>query len=112
MSGGSWLYLGTRMLDAADRLGGSDDPGRRALAPLMESLGNAMHAIEWVDSGDMGGGDDQEPIRLALDACCAKASGDTGFMRPFGTIRKCRGCGCLVAGGPTACARCAEAKAP
>lgn len=35
---------------------------------------------------------------------------DTAYIPPFGTIRKCRGCGCLVAGGPTACARCAEAK--
>jgi hypothetical protein len=35
-------------------------------------------------------------------------SGDTAFMPPFGTIRKCRVCGCLVAGGPTACVRCAE----
>lgn len=36
---------------------------------------------------------------------------DTAFAPPFGTIRQCRGCGCLVAGGPTACARCAEAGA-
>jgi hypothetical protein len=34
---------------------------------------------------------------------------DTAFAPPFGTIRRCRGCGCLVAGGPTACVRCAEA---
>lgn len=33
---------------------------------------------------------------------------DTAFAPPFGTIRQCRVCGCLVAGGPTACARCAE----
>ncbi len=34
---------------------------------------------------------------------------DTAFAPPFGTIRVCGACGCLVAGGPTACARCAEA---
>lgn len=34
---------------------------------------------------------------------------NTAFAPPFGTIRQCRVCGCLVAGGPTACARCAEA---
>ena len=34
---------------------------------------------------------------------------DTAFAPPFGTIRQCRVCGCLVAGGPTACARCAKA---
>lgn len=33
---------------------------------------------------------------------------DTAFAPPFSTIRVCRGCGCLVAGGPTACNRCAE----
>jgi len=36
---------------------------------------------------------------------------DTAFAPPFGTIRQCRGCGCLVAGGSTACVRCAEAGA-
>lgn len=35
---------------------------------------------------------------------------DTAYIPPFGTVRKCRGCGCLVAGGPTACGRCAEAE--
>lgn len=35
---------------------------------------------------------------------------DTAFAPPFGTIRVCRWCGCLVAGGPTACVRCAEIK--
>lgn len=35
-------------------------------------------------------------------------SPDTAFAPPFGTIRACRGCGCLVSGGPTACARCAK----
>lgn len=34
---------------------------------------------------------------------------DTAFAPPFGTIRQCQGCGCLVAGGPTACVRCAGA---
>lgn len=33
---------------------------------------------------------------------------DTAFAPPFGTIRQCRVCGCLVAGGPTACVRCSE----
>ena len=33
---------------------------------------------------------------------------DTAFAPPFGTIRACRSCGCLVTGGPTACVRCAE----
>ena len=32
---------------------------------------------------------------------------DTAFAPPFSTIRVCRGCDCLVAGGPTVCGRCA-----
>jgi hypothetical protein len=37
--------------------------------------------------------------------------GDGAFAPPFGTIRVCRHCGCLVAGGPTACVHCVESKA-
>lgn len=40
----------------------------------------------------------------------AEIDSDTAFIPPFGTVRVCRGCGCLVAGGPTACRRCAEGK--
>ena len=39
-------------------------------------------------------------------------TGDTAFAMPFGTIRECSGCGCLVSGGPTACRRCADAPGP
>ena len=35
--------------------------------------------------------------------------GDGAFAPPFGTIRVCD-CGCLVAGGPTRCVRCADDK--
>lgn len=35
--------------------------------------------------------------------------GDDGaFAPPFGTVRACRVCDCLVAGGPTVCGRCAN----
>lgn len=36
---------------------------------------------------------------------------DTAFAPPFGDIRVCLQCGCLVAGGPTACVRCATSAA-
>lgn len=39
-------------------------------------------------------------------------SSDTAFAPPFATIRVCRGCGCLVAGGPTVCMRCAAIDPP
>lgn len=38
--------------------------------------------------------------------------GDGAFAPPFGTIRVCIACGCLVAGGPTRCVRCAKAATP
>lgn len=34
---------------------------------------------------------------------------DGAFAPPFGTIRACDQCGCLVAGGPTRCTRCVDA---
>lgn len=36
-----------------------------------------------------------------------RVSDDTAFAPPFGTVRQCVGCGCLVTGGPTRCGRCA-----
>ena len=36
----------------------------------------------------------------------------TGFWEPFGTVRECINCGCLVAGGPTRCIRCAKGNEP
>lgn len=38
--------------------------------------------------------------------------GDGAFAPPFGTIRACLDCGCLVAGGPTRCSRCVRADPP
>ena len=35
---------------------------------------------------------------------------DTAFIQGLGTVRQCTDCGCLVAGGPTRCGRCAEKK--
>lgn len=31
---------------------------------------------------------------------------DTAFAPPFGTVRACTSCGCLIAGGPTTCVHC------
>jgi hypothetical protein len=39
-------------------------------------------------------------------------STDTAFAPPFGTIRVCGGCGCLVSGGPTRCGSCAKVAPP
>jgi hypothetical protein len=39
-------------------------------------------------------------------------SGDTAFAPPFGTVRACADCGCLVAGGPSRCGQCAKGGSP
>ncbi len=48
------------------------------------------------------------PANLGANTPTAEVDSDTAFIPPFGTVRVCRGCGCLVAGGPTSCRRCAE----
>jgi 2-hydroxychromene-2-carboxylate isomerase len=68
MSGGSWDYLYSRLEDAANRLDQSGDPHRKALGRAMSRLATAMHAVEWVDSGDWGTPDDVVAIEKALGA--------------------------------------------
>lgn len=69
MSGGSWDYVYSRIDDIADRLTSDANPLRRAMVPSVRALAKAMRAIEWVDSGDYGDGDDEELIRDFLASC-------------------------------------------
>ncbi len=66
MSGGSWDYLYGRIGDAAARLKRSELPHRKAFGRLMEKVAEAMHMVEWVDSGDCGDGDEIPAILKAL----------------------------------------------
>lgn len=53
--------------------------------------------------------DEARVMRKTLDAFTAShwhPVGDGAHAAPFGTIRVCRSCHCLVAGGPTECGRC------
>jgi len=56
MSGGSWDYVSHRIQEAAQRLCESKKSERRALGKHMTLIAEAMHDIEWVDSGDSGEG--------------------------------------------------------
>lgn len=47
-----------------------DTPERKAFKAHLEKVANALHDIEWVDSGDIGNGGENEAIRACL------ASGD------------------------------------
>lgn len=66
MSGGSWDYVYCKVDEAADRLCNEKQAERRALGRHLKAVATAMHDIEWVDSCDMGRGDDIEAIRAAL----------------------------------------------
>lgn len=63
MSGGSYDYLCYKMQEAARTLIRKDQVAyRKAFGNLMMRCANAMHDIEWVDSSDMGQGDDEKSI--------------------------------------------------
>ena len=66
MSGGSWEYFYARLDDVATRLCSSRDPLRRAFGKHLEKCSEALHDIEWVDSGDYGIGDEAKAIKVAL----------------------------------------------
>jgi hypothetical protein len=63
MSGGSMDYLYCKVQEASFR---EDTPERKAFRKHLQLVADALHAIEWVDSGDFGDGDESEPIRKCL----------------------------------------------
>lgn len=74
MSGGSYDYAYGRVNDFATRLreltasmpAGEAKRLRRAFADHLVLVAEAMHDIEWVDSGDYGCGDEVEPLKKVL----------------------------------------------
>ena len=64
MSGGSYDYIYSKIEDIQIRRQ-DENPRRRAFQKLLKNVANAMHDIEWVDSGDSSPGDEDE----AIDAC-------------------------------------------
>jgi ferritin-like metal-binding protein YciE len=63
MSGGSMNYLSTRVEMAEFT---RDSVLRRAFYTHLQKVAATLHAIEWVDSGDSGPGDDETAIRACL----------------------------------------------
>ena len=63
MSGGSYnyAYQGVEVF-VAELRGRYSDPMRRTLAEHLVKVAAAMRAVEWVDSGDFGPGDEHGPI--------------------------------------------------
>lgn len=66
MSGGSWDYVYIKIEEVADRLKHEQSPLRRAFGDHLILCAKAMYDIEWVDSGDIGKGDDRDAIKAVL----------------------------------------------
>ena len=67
MSGGSYEYAYQRVRSMADDLRRQDtNPLRAAFANHLQIVADAMYAVEWVDSGDKGPGDENAAIRACL----------------------------------------------
>lgn len=67
MSGGSYDYAYYKVQDMAQSLANkTQTPLRRAFAKHLKLVAEAMHDIEWVDSGDCGPGDEEQAIRAVL----------------------------------------------
>lgn len=67
MSGGSYDYAYCKVEDFASKLSAKgQSPLRRAFAKHLLLVAEAMHDIEWVDSGDFSPGSDVEPIQKCL----------------------------------------------
>lgn len=68
MSGGSYEYFHYRIEEVAKEIAmrHSRSAPHRAFAALLMKVAKAMHDVEWVDSGDMGPGDDLEAIQACL----------------------------------------------
>lgn len=71
MSGGAYDYAFIRIAEI--RIDNTHtDPKRAAFQKLLTLVADAMHDIEWVDSGDYGYGDEHK----AIDACFAMLGQD------------------------------------
>jgi hypothetical protein len=66
MSGGSWNYVSNTFEDVAKELMSSEAPERVALGQIILPIADALHAIEWADSGDCAAGSEKEAILKAL----------------------------------------------
>jgi len=65
MSGGSMDYLYSRVSDAEFKINTIE---RKAFAKHLKLIAEALHDIEWVDSGDYGEGDENAAIRACLES--------------------------------------------
>lgn len=67
MSGGSYDYVYRHIAAMAEVLKDASTPDRRAFASLLVDVAEALHDIEWVDSGDYSPGDENAAIERCLN---------------------------------------------
>lgn len=63
MSGGSWDYFYQKVEEVGKNLDLFNSPLRRKLGKHLLLIAQALHDIEWVDSGDYKHGDEREAIK-------------------------------------------------
>lgn len=68
MSGGSLDYVYARVREAADSIRRRTDSTtlHKAFAEHLDCVADALHDLEWEQSGDYGDGDADEAIRAAM----------------------------------------------
>jgi hypothetical protein len=91
---------------------GECDGGCENVLAAKEALASSAPGAPAEPARDDGGAD--EPVRVAVEVTRrTDDEGTVSFDAPgFTTVRACRRCGVLIAGGPTACMPCANAPAP
>ena len=68
MSGGSYDYAYNQVEEIARNIqSNAGTPLRRAFAKHLERVAQALHDIEWVDSGDYGQGDEIKAINAVIN---------------------------------------------
>lgn len=67
MSGGSWDYLCYKVKDAAKQLCEEKCNHRKAFGKHLHLISEALHDIEWVDSCDLGRGDEIKAIMKCIE---------------------------------------------
>lgn len=65
MSGGAYNYAYCRVVEFAESMP-LNTPARVRFKAHLLLVAEAMRAVEWVDSGDYGDGDDEDDIAKAL----------------------------------------------
>ena len=88
MSGGAYNYAYVNVREMGEELIHSGGDERVAFGRLMLKVAEAMHDIEWVDSGDYSHGDESEAIKVALGESASQLILDESIESAKNAIEK------------------------